>query len=57
MTHKIFNASNVFGAIAFFAMIGSVAAYEGGMYITSLALAIILAVSADLSIWEDGKRK
>ncbi len=57
MTHKIFNASNVFGAIAFFAMIGSVAAYEGGMYITSLALAIILAVSAYLSICEDGKRK
>lgn len=57
MTHKIFNASNMFGAITFFAMIGAPAAYEGGMYITSVVLIGIMAACACLSIREEDKRK
>ncbi len=57
MTHKIFNASNLFGAIAFLAMLAAPAAVEGEMYITAAVLVVILAGCAHLSIREGGKRK
>lgn len=56
MTHRIFNASNVLGTISFFAMIGATGAVESGMYITAVALVVIFAVCAYLSIREEGKR-
>ena len=57
MTHKIFNASNLFGAIAFLAMLAAPAAAEGEMYITAVVLVVILAGCAHLSIREGGNRK
>lgn len=62
MTHKIFNASNVLGGIAFFAMIGAVgtanwAIENDGPYWSTIALIVVLATCAYLSIREDGKRK
>ncbi|WP_276950620.1 hypothetical protein [Acetatifactor muris] len=57
MTHKIFNASNFYGAIAFLSMLAAPAAVEGEMYITAAALVVILAGCAHLSIREGGKRK
>lgn len=57
MTHKIFNASNLFSAIAFLALLTAPAACEGEMYITSIVSVVIFAISAHLAIREDGKRK
>ena len=57
MTHKIFNASNLFSAIAFLALLTVPAAYEGEMYITSIVFVVIFAISTHLAIREDGKRK
>lgn len=57
MTHKILNASNILGAIAFLAMLAAPAAVEGEMYITAVVLVVILAGCAHLSIREGGKRK
>lgn len=57
MTHRIFNASNLYGAIAFLALLAAPAAVEGGMYITAAALVVILAGCYYLSIREGGKRK
>ena len=57
MTHDIFNAINVFIAIAFFAVILAIAAYEGGMIITPVVLIGIAIVCGVLSAKENGKRK
>ena len=57
MTHKIINASNVFGAIAFLAMLAVPGAVGGGMYITAAVLIAILVVCAHLSIKEDRKER
>lgn len=57
LTHKIINASNVFGAIAFLAMLAVPGAVEGGMYITAAVLIAILVVCAYLSIKEDRKER
>ena len=57
MTHKIFNASNFYGAIAFLSMLAAPAAVEGEMYITAVVLVAIFAVCAHLSIKEDGKKR
>lgn len=57
MTHDIFNASNFFIAIAFFAVILAIAAYEGGMLITPVVLIGIAVVCGILSVKENGKRK
>ena len=57
MTHKILNASNIFGATAFLSMLAAPAAVEGEMYITAAVLVAIFAGCAHLSIREDGKRK
>lgn len=57
MTHKILNASNILGAIAFLAMLAAPAAVEGEMYITAVVLVVILAGCAHLSIREGGNRK
>lgn len=57
MTHKILNASNILGAIAFLAMLAAPAAVEGEMYITAAVLVVILAGCAYLSIREGGNRK
>ncbi len=57
MAHRIFNASNVFGAIAFLAMLAAPGAVEGGMYITAAALTAAFGACAHLSIKEDGKKR
>ena len=57
MTHRKFNASNLYGVIAFLALLAAPAAVEGEMYITAAALVVILAGCAHLSIREGGKRK
>ena len=57
MTHKIFNASNVFGAVAFISLILEPAACEGEMYITAAVLLAVFAGCAYLSTKEDGKIK
>lgn len=56
MTHKIFNASNFYGAVAFLSMLAVPAAAEGEMYITAVVLLAILAACAYLSIRESGKK-
>lgn len=60
VTHKIWNASNVLGGIAFLSMIAAVGAAEwaienNGTYWTTMAFIAVLAVCAYLSIKEDGK--
>nr|WP_304955449.1 hypothetical protein [uncultured Acetatifactor sp.] len=56
MIHRIFNAGNVFGAIAFMAMIAAPGAVEGEMYITAVALIAVCGTCTYLSVKEDGKR-
>lgn len=55
--NTIFNASNMLGATAFFAMILAAAAYEGGSYIMAVAFLVIFAGCAYLSMKEDGQIK
>lgn len=56
--NKVFNASNVLGAIAFLLLvIGIPAAVEGEMYITAIVLIVIMTVCAYLSMKEDGQIK
>lgn len=55
MIHRIFNASNMFGAIAFLALIAAPGAVEGEMYMTAVALIAICGICTYLSIREDGK--
>jgi len=56
--YRIFNASNILGAIAFLLLIIFIpAAVEGEMYIAAVVLMVIMAVCVHLSIKEDGKRK
>ncbi len=55
--HKVFNASNVLGTIAFMTMIGVAAAVEGEMYITAIVLLAVFAGCAYLSMKEDGQIK
>ena len=57
LAHRIFNASKVFGAIAFLAMLAAPGAVEGGMYITAAALTAAFGACAHLSIKEDGKKR
>lgn len=56
-TRRLLNASNVFGAIAFFAMILAPGAVEGGNYILAVLLVGAVAVCGHLAAKEDGKRK
>lgn len=56
MLHRIFNAGNVFGTAAFLAMLAAPAAYEGGMYTTSIVLVAIFAGCTYFAIKEDGKK-
>ena len=55
LTYKIFNASNVLGAISFMAMIAVPGAVEGEMYIAAIVLLAVFAGCAYLSMKEDGK--
>ncbi len=55
LTYKIFNASNILGAIAFMAMMFVPAAYEGEMYITAVVLLATFAGCSYLSMKEDGQ--
>ena len=57
VTHRIFNAGNIFGAIAFLAMLAAPGAVEGGMYITAAVLVAIFAACAYLSIKENRKKR
>lgn len=51
---KVFNAGNVFGTVAFLAMISVPAACEGGRYMTATALTAIFAVCIFLAVKEIG---
>ena len=55
--NKIFNASNVLGAIAFVAMILAPVACDSEMYITAAVLLAVFAGCAYLSMKEDGQIK
>ena len=57
MIHKIFNASNMFGIIAFLAVFCIPGAVENELYITAAVLIAIFAGCVYLSIKENGKRK
>ena len=57
MTHRIFNASNVFGTIAFLAIIAIPGAVEEEMYMKAAALTAACAICIYLSIREDGKKR
>lgn len=57
MTHKVFNSSNLFGVIAFIALIASGGAAEGEMWLTAIVLLILFAVSVCMSIKENGPIK
>lgn len=55
--HRILNASNVLGTIAFMSMIAFPGAVESEMYITAIVLIAVMAVCVYLSMKEDGKIK
>lgn len=55
--HRIFNASDVFGTVAFLAMIAAPGAVEGGSYILALLLIAVFVGCAHLSIREEGKKR
>lgn len=55
--HGILSASNLFGGIAFLALLMVPAAVEGDAYVTALVLTVVMAVCAYLSIKEDGRIK
>ena len=55
--HGILSASNLFGGIAFLALLMVPAAVEGDAYVTALVLTVVLAVCAFLSMKEDGRIK
>lgn len=57
MTHKVFNVSNMFGFIAFLALLAATGAVEGGMWIAAIALLILFAASAYMSIKESGEKE
>lgn len=62
VTHKIWNASNVFGGIAFMALMLVPGAWEGaiesgGPYIVPIALTAAIPIFTYLSMREDGKRR
>lgn len=57
MTHKVFNASNILGTIAFAAIVLVAAACEGEMYITAIVLLAVFAGCAYLAMKEDGQIK
>ncbi len=52
---RVFNASNVLGAIAFLAMVGATGAEDN--LILGLLLTAVFAVCAHLSIREDGGKR
>lgn len=62
MTHKVWNASNVLGSIAFFALLFALGAWvgaieNGGPYIMPVVMTAAIPILVYLSIKEDGKRK
>lgn len=62
MVHKVFNASNIFGAISFLSLLFAPGAWEGVIVNGgSCAVAVLLTVSVVvfylLSVRENGKRK
>ena len=57
MLHRIFNLRNIYGSIAFLALMCAPGAVEDEMYITAMVLIVIFEVFAILSIKEDGKTK
>ena len=57
MLHRIFNLRNLYGTIAFLSLICAPGAVESEMYITAVVLTCIFAVTAYLSLKEDGQIK
>lgn len=57
MTRKIFNTSNILGAVAIAAMIAAIVAVENEMYITAAVLLAVFAGCAYLAMKEDGQIK
>lgn len=57
MTRKIFNLSNILGAVAIAAMIAAIMAVESEMYIMAIVLLGVFAGCAYASLKEDGQIK
>ena len=55
MLHRIFNLRNIYGTIAFLAMICAPGAVESDMYVTAVVLVAMVGIFAFLSLREDGK--
>jgi len=55
--NRIFNASNIFGAVAFLAMLAVPGAVDSGMYMTAVALVMIFGTCAWVSVREDRNKK
>lgn len=57
MTHRILNARNVLGTIAFLAMITAPGAVEAENYILATVLVAVLGICGHLGAKEDGKKR
>lgn len=57
MLYRIFNLRNIYGTIAFVSLICIIGAMEAEMYVTAVALVVVFAVTAYLSMKENGKIK
>ena len=57
MLHRIFNLRNIYGTIAFLALICDPGAVESEMYVTAVVLVAIVGIFAYLSLREDGQIK
>lgn len=57
MLHRIINLRNIYGTIAFLALICAPGAVESEMYVTAVVLVAIVGIFAYLSLREDGQIK
>lgn len=55
MLHRIFNLRNIYGTIAFLALICAPGAVESEMYVTAVVLVAMVGIFAYLSLREDGQ--
>lgn len=57
MLHRIFNLRNIYGTIAFLALICAPGAVESEMYVAAVVLVAMVGIFAYLSLREDGQIK
>lgn len=55
MLHRIINLRNIYGTIAFLAMICAPGAVDAEMYVTAVVLVAMVGIFAYLSLREDGQ--